>query len=330
LVLALDFKDRARPPPSQAPIFVTANPLLQIRTTDFTPAADTEKPVARNPHIDRRNLKAVTIMQHIPLATFESIGCAECRNLEGLGFDFTMAFQPIFNVITGAPFAYEALVRGVNGESAAFILGQVNDGNRYRFDQACRVRAIELATQLGLPGIPDCKLSINFLPKAVYRAETCIRATLEASRTFDFPVDRLMFEVTEGERVEDPNHLKSIFEEYARQGFTTAIDDFGSGYSGLNMLAMFQPQVLKIDMALTRDIDRDTVRQAIVEGIVLVSKRLGITVVAEGIETREEREALLDLGVELMQGYLFAKPMVGQLQPMPLDLIAGSGVVEVA
>jgi EAL domain-containing protein (putative c-di-GMP-specific phosphodiesterase class I) len=229
-----------------------------------------------------------------------------------------------------SPFAYEALVRGVNGESAAFILGQVNDGNRYRFDQACRVRAIELATQLGLPAIPDCKLSINFLPKAVYRAETCIRATLEASRTFDFPVDRLMFEVTEGERVEDPNHLKSIFEEYARQGFTTAVDDFGSGYSGLNMLAMFQPQVLKIDMALTRDIDRDTVRQAIVEGIVLVSKRLGITVVAEGIETREERDALLDLGIELMQGYLFAKPMVGQLQPMPLDLIAGSGVVEVA
>jgi EAL domain-containing protein (putative c-di-GMP-specific phosphodiesterase class I) len=183
---------------------------------------------------------------------------------------------------------------------------------------------------LGLPAIPDCKLSINFLPKAVYRAETCIRATLEASRTFDFPVDRLMFEVTEGERVEDPNHLKSIFEEYARQGFTTAVDDFGSGYSGLNMLAMFQPQVLKIDMALTRDIDRDTVRQAIVEGIVLVSKRLGITVVAEGIETREERDALLDLGIELMQGYLFAKPMVGQLQPMPLDLIAGSGVVEVA
>lgn len=269
-------------------------------------------------------------MQHIPLATFESIGCAECRNLEALGFDFTMAFQPIFNVTTGAPFAYEALVRGVSGESAAFILGQVNDGNRYRFDQACRVRAIELATQLGLPAIPDCKLSINFLPKAVYRAETCIRATLEASRTFDFPVDRLMFEVTEGERVEDPNHLKSIFEEYARQGFTTAIDDFGSGYSGLNMLAMFQPQVLKIDMALTRDIDRDAVRQAIVEGIVLVSKRLGITVVAEGIETCEECNALLNLGVELMQGYLFAKPMIGRLQPMPVELICGSDAVDVA
>jgi EAL domain-containing protein (putative c-di-GMP-specific phosphodiesterase class I) len=269
-------------------------------------------------------------MQHIPLVPFTSIGCAECRNLEALGFDFTMAFQPIFNVTTGAPFAYEALVRGVNGESAGFILGQVNDGNRYRFDQACRVRAIELAAQLGLPAITDCKLSINFLPKAVYRAETCIRATLEASRTFDFPVDRLMFEVTEGERVDDPLHLKSIFEEYARQGFTTAVDDFGSGYSGLNMLAMFQPHVLKIDMALTRNIDQDAVRRAIVEGIMLVSKRLGITVIAEGIETCEERDALLDLGVELMQGYLFARPMVGQLQSMPLELIRRPDVVRVA
>jgi len=198
----------------------------------------------------------------------------------------------------------------------------VNDQNRYRFDQACRVRAIELAADLGLPAIPDCKLSINFLPNAVYRAETCIRTTLEAARMFDLPVERLMLEVTEGERVDDPDHLKSIFQEYERQGFTTAIDDFGSGYSGLNFLAMFQPNVLKIDMALTRGIGRDGVRRAIVEGIVLVSERLGITVVAEGIETLEERDTLLALGIDLMQGYLFAKPVVGQLQTMPQSLIA--------
>ncbi len=262
----------------------------------------------------------------LPTANFKSLGCAECRNLEGLGFEFTMAFQPIFNVRTGAPYAYEALVRGLGGESAASILGLVNDTNRYRFDQACRVRAIELAAQLGLPAIPDCKLSINFLPNAVYRAETCIRATLEAARLFEFPVERLMFEVTEGERVDDPDHLKSIFQEYERQGFTTAIDDFGSGYSGLNFLAMFQPQVLKIDMALTRDIDKDPVRRAIVEGIVLVAKRLGITVVAEGIETLEERDALLDLDVDLMQGYLFARPAIGQLQSMPTELIQPSRI----
>jgi EAL domain-containing protein (putative c-di-GMP-specific phosphodiesterase class I) len=261
--------------------------------------------------------------EHIPVTPFKSVGCAECRNLDGLGFSFTMAFQPIFNVRTGSPYAYEALVRGLNGESAASILGQVNDQNRYRFDQACRVRAIELAAELGLPAIPDCKLSINFLPNAVYRAETCIRATLEAARMFDFPVERLMFEVTEGERVDDPEHLKSIFQEYERQRFTTAIDDFGSGYSGLNFLAMFQPQVLKIDMALTRNIDTDSTRRAIVEGIVLVSKRLNITVVAEGIETCGERDTLLELGISLMQGYLFARPLIGSLQQMPPDLISG-------
>lgn len=255
------------------------------------------------------------------LPSFKSLGCAECRNLEGLGFEFTMAFQPIFNVRTGHAYAYEALVRGVNGESAQSILGLVNETNRYRFDQACRVKAIELAAALGIPDLPECKLSINFLPNAVYRAETCIRATLEAARVFDFPAERLMFEVTEGERVNDPEHLKSIFREYERQGFTTAIDDFGSGYSGLNLLAMFQPQVLKIDMALTRGIDADRVRRAIVESIVLVSTRLGITIVAEGIETREEYDTLMDSGIELMQGYLFARPLIGKLQSMPTELI---------
>lgn len=251
--------------------------------------------------------------QRIPTSEFKSVGCAECRNADGLGFDFTMAFQPIFNVKTGAAYAYEALVRGLNGESAASILGRVNDSNRYRFDQACRVKAIELAAELGLLAIPDCKLSINFLPNAVYRAETCVRATLEAASLFEFPVGRLMFEVTEGERVDDPEHLKSIFEEYERQGFTTAIDDFGSGYSGLNFLAMFQPNVLKIDMALTRGIDQDRARQAILEGIVLVANRLDITVIAEGIETPQECETLLKMGVELMQGYLFARPAIGTL-----------------
>jgi EAL domain-containing protein (putative c-di-GMP-specific phosphodiesterase class I) len=76
---------------------------------------------------------------------------------------------------------------------------------------------------------------------------------------------------------------------------------------------MFQPHVLKIDMALTRNIDRDPVRTAIVEGIVLLAKRLDITIVAEGIETSEERDALLGLGVDLMQGYLFARPDTSRL-----------------
>ena len=231
-------------------------------------------------------------------------GCKDCRSLDPLDIDFSMAFQPIVNVATRSVFGYEALVRGLKGEGAMSVLGRVDDTNRYRFDQACRVKAIELASRLGLEGM----LSINFLPNAVYRAETCIRATLQAASKYGFPTDRIMFEVTEGERVTDHDHLKSILTTYKDLGFVTAIDDFGAGYSGLNLLAEFQPNVIKLDMALTRNIHSDRVRRAIVFGILAVCRDLGITPIAEGIECREECVTLAEQGVELFQGYYFAKP----------------------
>ena len=91
---------------------------------------------------------------------------------------FSFAFQPIVDVRDQSTFAHEALVRGVQGEGALSVLQQVDDQNRYRFDQLCRVRAISTAAQLGLTGF----LSINFLPNAVYRPDLCIRSTLEAAR----------------------------------------------------------------------------------------------------------------------------------------------------
>lgn len=244
---------------------------------------------------------------------FTPAGCEACRNNTALGFDFTMAFQPIVNLDTNTPFAYEALVRGLNGEGAATILARVNDDNRYRFDQACRVKAIQLAASLGLQDIDACHLSINFLPNAVYRPETCIRSTLEACSTFGFPSERLMFEVTEGERIDDAGHLLNIFRDYSARGFLTAIDDFGAGYAGLNLLSMFQPRVLKIDMELTRDLHKHDAKQAIVEAIALVAKRLNILLIAEGIENEAERDTLYGMGIYLQQGYLFARPEIAAL-----------------
>ncbi len=233
-----------------------------------------------------------------------SASCRACREGEGSPIAISMAFQPLVDLRARAIVGYEALVRGPSQESAAHVLAQVNDTNRYAFDQSCRVRAIELAAQLGLQGM----LSINFLPNAVYRPETCIRATLQAARTHGFPTERLIFEVNESERVVDHAHLKAIFAEYHRQGFTTAIDDFGAGHSGLNLLAEFQPDIVKLDMALTRHIDRDRVRRSIVQATMGMCADLGIRVIAEGIETAEECLALQDLGVHLFQGYLFARP----------------------
>ena len=107
-----------------------------------------------------------------------------------------MAFQPIVDVKTRQIFAYEALVRGLNNESASAVFSLVNETNRYRFDQTCRVKAVKLASALGM----TCNLSINFMPNAVYRPELCIRTTLQAAETYSFPIERIIFEITEGEK----------------------------------------------------------------------------------------------------------------------------------
>ncbi len=220
-----------------------------------------------------------------------------------------MAFQPIVDVNAGCVFAYEALVRGCDGSGAASVLDKVCESNRYAFDQACRIKAVELAAALHVP----CYLSINFLPNAVYQAATCIRATLEAARKYAFPTHQIIFEITENENLVDKNHLKSIIDEYKRQGFKTAIDDFGAGYSGLNLLAEFQPDIIKLDMALIRDIHNSKVRIAIVEGILGVCRALDIRIIAEGVESREEYLQLRSMGIELFQGYWFARPAFEQL-----------------
>lgn len=240
---------------------------------------------------------------------YEPLTCHACAEGAELGFDFSMAFQPIVNLKTKQVFAYEALARGLQNEPASQVLAQVHDQNRYRFDQVCRVKAVRLAAHLNM----QTYLSINFLPNAVYRPETCIRTTLEASQKYGFPREKIIFEVTEGEKVENRAHLAEIFQAYKQMGFKTAIDDFGSGYSGLNLLAEFQPNIIKLDMNLVRHIDQDKTRRAIVAGVMTVCQAIGCEVIAEGIESREELQALRDLGIHLFQGYLFAKPAFEQL-----------------
>jgi len=230
--------------------------------------------------------------------------CEDCGKAESVGFQFDYAYQPIVDVDRRKVFAHEALVRGPNGEGAMTVLAQVNEQNRYRFDQACRVKAIKGASQLNLQE----HVSINFLPNAIYKPEVCIRTTLEAARVHSFPLERIIFEVTEGERIEDGPWFAEILREYKRCGFKTAIDDFGAGYAGMRLLADFQPDIIKIDMDLIRNVDSNRPRQAIVHSLVRLCGEMGIQVVAEGIETSAERDFLYDAGIHLMQGYLFAKP----------------------
>lgn len=232
--------------------------------------------------------------------------CILCRSARPLAIDFTMAFQPIVDIAAERIWGYEALVRGVDGQGALSVLSQIGPGDVYAFDQACRVKAIELASEK-MPG-GETRLSINFKPNAVYEPRACIRATLEAASRTGFDPRRLMFEFTEDERIDDIGHLERIVSEYKRMGFVTALDDFGAGHAGLGLLARFQPDLLKLDMLLIRDIDASRAKQAIVASMVALARALGIEVLAEGVETREEALVLKDAGIRLLQGYLFARP----------------------
>lgn len=242
------------------------------------------------------------------------MSCVACRDGAGFDLPITMAFQPIVDVRTGTVFAYEALVRGQDGKGAGEVLAQVSAENRYAFDQLCRKTAIELASRLDMAS-DGANLSINFLPNAVYEPRACIRVTLDAAMRTGFPVDRIIFEFTEDETF-DTNHLLNILRTYRAMGFKTAIDDFGAGYAGLGLLTKFQPDIVKLDMALIRDIDTDRVKRTVVRNTLNMLRDLDIEPVCEGIETAGEHDALRDLGVGLLQGYLLARPAVAALPPV--------------
>jgi EAL domain-containing protein (putative c-di-GMP-specific phosphodiesterase class I) len=252
--------------------------------------------------------------------------CTGCRDGKALDFDFSMAFQPIVDLTTGEAYAYEALIRGLAGEGALSVLARVTEANRYAFDQQCRVRAIEAAASAGILATP-AKLSINFLPNAVYSPVACIQLTLKTARALDFPTSRLVFEFTENEQMMDAAHVAGIVEAYKQMGFGTALDDFGAGHAGLGLLARFQPDTIKIDMELIRGIDESLPRRMIVRSIVTMAEALGIRVIAEGVETEAELTQLRDLGVRYVQGYLFAKP---GFEHLPAIASLGSSVRRVA
>lgn len=230
------------------------------------------------------------------------IGCGRCD--QPLDFSFTFAFQPIVDVSRRSVWGYEALVRGCEQQSAAWVLGQVNRDNLYTFDQACRVTAIRLAAELNLQQV----LSINFLPNAVYEPAHCIRSTLAAAEEVGFPAERIMFEITESEQVHDPEHLTKIFNHYRQQGFITALDDFGAGHAGLNLLARFTPGLMKIDRELITGVHQSYPRQVIVRALCEICDQLSIELLAEGVETQDEAAWLYQQGITLMQGYYFARP----------------------
>ncbi len=235
-----------------------------------------------------------------------STGCKGCQRGETFDLPFSIAFQPIVDVDTHVTFGHEALVRGPQGEGAFSVLSKVTEQNRYYFDQQIRVKAIGMAASL-YPAEEDLKLSINFMPNAVYEPRACIRETLATADRLNFPLQNIIFEFTEDEKM-DTEHVLRILATYREIGFGTAIDDFGAGHAGLSLLAKFRPDIVKLDMELIRNIDTDATKRTIVKHTLRMLEELEIKPLCEGVETLAELAVLQDLGARLMQGYVLARP----------------------
>lgn len=220
---------------------------------------------------------------------------------------FSFAFQPIVDAVAAGIYSYEALIRGPSGESAYSVLKQVPREELPAFDAQARLIALRLAGKLGL----KAKLNLNCVP-----ASLVIRRpseTIEAVGQSGLSLEQIIVEVTEEDAIVDAQSFHAAIAEYREAGVKVAIDDFGAGHSGLNLLADFQPDIVKLDLALVRGIDGHGPRQAIVRAIVQCCGDLGIDVIAEGVETEAEYRFLRRVGVTAFQGYLFAKPAFERL-----------------
>ena len=217
---------------------------------------------------------------------------------------FSFAYQPIIDVTTHAVVSYEALIRGPRGQRATSVLAAMNDSNRSAFEQSIFASSISLAARLGLNSL----LNVNCLPSSFVDTENTLTCLVEVCRSAGVQQTNIVLEITEQELCVSQYDLAGAARIYQRSGLKVAIDDFGAGHSGLNRLAEFPPNMLKIDMHLVRNINQNGPKQAIIRGVLQVCQDLGIDVVIEGVETLQEYEWCLGNGIEFFQGFLFAEP----------------------
>lgn len=234
---------------------------------------------------------------------------------------FSFAFQPLIDAVAREVSGFEALIRGTWDEPAWQVLQQVPRAHLNAFDQAARTHAITLAARLGVKGT----LHLNFLPNALQDSPRTIFTTIDRAHQVGLPIHRIVLEVPERDVSANPSEFADLMREVRGLGIQLAIDDYGGGGSGLNLLAELEPDQVKLDMGLLRGIERHGPRQSIVRAIVSLCAELDIAVVAEGVETVPQFAWLFQNHVRFFQGYLFARPAfeafpVANFPPLPADL----------
>lgn len=221
----------------------------------------------------------------------------------------TAHFQPIIDIQSNTIYGYESLARGVNDDGTLIFPDKLFKWGRegdmlFYLDRACRETSLKTAAVKHITS----KVFINFIPTAIYDPQHCLQSTVKWASQLEFDPKNIIFEVIESDYVEDLDHLKRILDFYKSQGYMVALDDVGSGYSSLNMIAKLLPDIVKIDRALIDQIDTDEVNQSIFRAIVQIAHENNIIVLAEGIERVEELAFCAANGADLAQGYYFGKP----------------------
>jgi EAL domain-containing protein (putative c-di-GMP-specific phosphodiesterase class I) len=221
----------------------------------------------------------------------------------------TSMLQPIVHAhAPDVPFGYEALLRvRVDGElraaDEAFSVAR-RAGLLPALDRAARESAILNAA----PHLHGARLFVNFTPSSIYDPVSCLQATVALLERTGLSHAQIVFEVIESERIGDVEHLRKILRYYRDRGLAVALDDLGSGYASLQLLNELRPDFVKIDMELIRGVDRDPYKAAIAEKLIEAAHRIGLTIVAEGVETAGEFDWVRARGVQLVQGYYVARP----------------------
>ena len=218
------------------------------------------------------------------------------------------AFQPILRMKEGTVMGFEALSRGPRGsglEGADALFGAATDHNLLiELDRLCRRRAL-----LSSGRIPStAKIFVNTLPATIRDPQFRGKALIDFLDKAQVSPDRIVIEITEKLVIDNYGLFRETMAYFTDLGMSFAVDDVGSGYSGLESIARLKPTFLKIDISLVRDVNVSPVNQAMVKAIISLGRNIGASVIAEGIQTEEETLALKAMGVDYGQGHYLARP----------------------
>jgi EAL domain-containing protein (putative c-di-GMP-specific phosphodiesterase class I) len=222
--------------------------------------------------------------------------------------DILIRYQPIVRLGDGSVFGFEALSCGPEGDlfqnpEMLFSFAEKTD-QILELERLCRVESVRGAARLPR----GHKLFLNCSAHGIADAETLAEALVAHAEDAGLSASDLVLEITERVAVTAWNDFRKRIDRLRAMGFGVAIDDMGAGYSSLHSVAEVEPDFLKFDIALVRDIHRSPIKRGLLESLVLLGQRVDAQVIAEGVEKEEEYDTLREMQVPFAQGYLFSPP----------------------